>query len=489
MITRLHWLILRKWPGPFFGWLGTLMFLLLMQFLIRWLPELAGKGLPLSVIAELVVYNLAYMVVLAVPMSVLLATLMAFGQLAGSQAYTVIKSAGVSFTQLVWPVLIVGLLVTGSMVYFNNIILPEANFRARNLWRDIRTKQPGFELRPGLFYDGLKGYSILVQQRDSETNRISDVTIYEYGDDSREQTVIKAEHGQLVSEHEGRALRMVLYDGEIHRTRPPRLGSSDHRYERLNFDRHTLKLDLSDFVFERSDPSKGNRSDRTMRTTAMIDYVDSLQAELHRRHAEVRGVMYETLIAPLSDSARAPAGVETRDYATVPSVSEPSPADSIPSRYVALRDVSRSDQTAVLYAAQRTARSTRTTLSNLDRNVSWRSRRVKQYQVEIQKKFSIAIACLIFALIGAPLGLTIRRGSLGAVGAYALGIFLFYWVTLVQGEKLADRGLLPPWVGMWIANVIMTGVGMWLVTYVTLDLRATPPLRRRLWQWLTSTSD
>ncbi len=489
MISRLHWLILRKWPGPFFGWLGTLMFLLLMQFLIRWLPELAGKGLPLQVIAELIVYNLAYMVVLAVPMSVLLATLMAFGQLADSQAYTVIKSAGISFTQLAWPVLVVGLLVTGSMMYFNNIILPEANFRARTLWQDIRTKQPGFELRPGLFYDGLKGYSILVQERDAATNRISDVVIYEYGNDSREQTVIKADHGQLVSEHEGLALRMVLFDGEIHRTRPPRSGRSDPRYERLSFARHTLKLDLSDFVFQRSDPNSGARSDRTMRTTAMVRYVDSLQAELNAKHAEVRGLMYETLIAPLHDSTRTADEEAPRDYATVPSVSPPSPIDTIPSRYLALRGVSHADQTAVVYAAQRTARSTRTTLSNIDRTVSWRSRRVKQYQVEIQKKFSIAIACLIFALIGAPLGLTIRRGSLGAVGAYALGIFLFYWVTLVQGEKLADRGLLAPWVGMWIANVIMTGVGTWLVTYVTLDLRATPPLRHRLWQWITSTFD
>lgn len=489
MLTRLHWLILRKWPGPFVGWLGTLMFLLLMQFLIRWLPELAGKGLPLSVIIELIAYNLAYMVVLAVPMSVLLATLMAYGQLAGSQAYAVIKSAGISLTQLIWPTLIVGMLVTGSMLYFNNIILPEANFRARNLWQDIRTKQPGFELRPGLFYDGLEGYSILVQDRDPESNRLTDVTVYEYGDNAREQTVIKAERGRLVSEHGGAMVKLMLEDGEIHRTSLSRLSSSDARYERLAFDRHMLRLDLSDFVFQRSNPDKGSRSDRTMRTTAMIRYVDSLQTELDERTAELRTRMQETLIHPIQpDSSRDVSAPPSRDYTEMPMARSDTalPHAQAPVHYAALRGLDRSTQRSVVYAAQRSARQTRSEVGDLKRTIEWRSRRIQQYKVEIQKKFSIALACLIFTLIGAPLGLTIRRGSLGTVGGYALAIFLFYWVTLVQGEKLADRGLLEPWVGMWTANTVMTILGLWLVVYVTLDLRATPPLRHRLWKWLKS---
>jgi lipopolysaccharide export system permease protein len=102
--------------------------------------------------------------------------------------------------------------------------------------------------------------------------------------------------------------------------------------------------------------------------------------------------------------------------------------------------------------------------------------------VEIHKKYSIALACLIFVLIGAPLGLSIRRGGLGRAGALAIAVFLFYWVTLVQGEKLADRGFLTPWVGMWAANIAMTILGLWLMVYVSLDLRATSPLRTRLLQ-------
>ncbi len=105
--------------------------------------------------------------------------------------------------------------------------------------------------------------------------------------------------------------------------------------------------------------------------------------------------------------------------------------------------------------------------------------RADRYRVEIHKKYSIAVACLIFALIGVPLGLSMRRGGLGAVGATALGIFMFYWVTLVQGEKLADRGFLIPWVGMWAANLVMSLVGIALLLYVLLDVRARPLFRRK----------
>jgi len=482
MLRRLHWLVLRKLPGPFFGWLGTLMFLLLMQFLIRWLPELAGKGLPLFVIIELIAYNLAYMLVLAVPMSVLLASLMAYGQLAESQAYVVIKSAGVSLGQLIWPTLMVGLLVAGGMTYFNNVVLPEANFRARNLWVDVRSKRPGFELQPGVFYDGLEGYSILVQERPPNSNRLLDVTIYDYTEGRNRQAVIKAERGRLVAKNGGVTIELVLRNGEMHRVLPPAPGQRAPRYERLAFDRHTLRLDLSDFVFERNSRDGGARTDRTTPTPEMLRRVDSMQAKAQRHQAE----LYEVLHGLLSyDTTR------SRDYQGLPqSAYQTAGADTLkphPTKYVALRGMHSQEQRNVFYTAAQRAQSMKSDASDIERNVNWQLRRVNQYMVEVYKKYSIALACLIFTLIGAPLGLSIRRGSLGAVGGYSLAIFLFYWVTLVQGEKLADRGLLPPWLGMWIANAIMLVVGTWLVLYVVLDLRATPPLRKRLWDWMRST--
>jgi len=492
-MKRLHWIILQRLPGPFFGWLGTLMFLLLMQFLIRWLPEIAGKGIPIPVIIELIVYNLAYMLVLAVPMSVLLAALMAYGGLAESQYYAVIKSTGISFGQLVWPSLLVAVVIMGGMTYFNNVMLPEANHRARYLWQDIRSKRPGFELQAGVFYTGVDGYSILVRDRPAGTNTLKDVTIYDYTDGRRRQAVIKAERGRLQPDSTGTSLTLILQDGEMHRPLPPTARHQEPRYERMTFTRHTLRLDLSDFVFRRSTDDNRSRSDRTMRTTTMIQRVDSLRADVQEQEQTLRENVRRVL--QTEDLINPPEGLpEGRDIDPMPTPAQ-TPASAPPSgraaadttaptRYVALQGLSRENQQRAVRSAVQNARSFQSKIRNVKRTVSWKSKRITQYQVEIYKKFSIAVACLVFMFIGAPLGLSIRRGGLATIGGVALGIFMFYWVTLVQGEKLADRGLLPPWVGMWIANAVMILAGIWLVVYVVLDLRATPPLRRRLWNWM-----
>jgi lipopolysaccharide export system permease protein len=469
MLRRLHWLILRRLPGPFFGWLGILMFLLLMQFLIRWLPEIAGKGIPVLVIGELIVYNLAYMVTLAVPMSVLLASLMAFGDLAESKYYTVIKSTGISFGELVWPALLVSVAVGAGLLYFNTVLLPEANFRARQLWSDIRDKRPGFELQPGVFYDGVEDYSILVRERPAGTNRLRDVTIYDYTQGRDEQAVLKAERGRITSSAGGGRLTLTLFNGEMHRPLSPRSVQTRTRYEQLRFGRHVIHFDLSDAVFRRSSSDDLDRSTRTTPISGLLHMRDSLLTDLTHQYDTLHGRLTRTLRADsaATDTARA---VDSLNAAP----------------YLALAGLDASAQTQILPRAERTVRGLQSTIQSTARDVDWRGRRLRSYQVEIHKKFSIAVACLIFMIIGAPLGLALRRGGLATIGVVALGIFMFYWIALVQGEKLSERGFFPPWLGMWIANMVMSGAGLSLLVYVVLDLGATPPLRRRLWSWLTT---
>jgi len=479
MIRRLHWLVLRRLPGPFFGWLGILMFLLLMQFLIRWLPEIAGKGIPVLVIVELIVYNLAYMVVLAVPMSVLLAALMAFGDLAESKYYTVIKSTGISFGEIVWPALLASLLAAGGLLYFNNVLLPEANFRARQLWSDIRDKRPGFELQPGNFYDGLEDYSILVRDRPEGSNELVDVTIYDYTQGRQRQAVLKADRGRIRSRAGGARMTLVLQHGEMHRPLPPRGARSDTRYETLQFDRHVIHFDLSDAVFTRSTEENNERSTRTTPLSGLLQITDSLRTDLAREYQE----LYDTVAkAALPDSS----DVVPDSVAPPDSLQFAAPRrDSISTAYLAFAAHDGATRQRLVSRAAGTARSLQSDIQSLQRETDWKDERLRSYQVEIHKKFSIAVACLIFMVIGAPLGLALRRSGLATIGAIALGIFMFYWITLVQGEKLSERGFFPPWIGMWIANLIMSGVGLWMLLHVVLDLGATPPLRRRLWNWLT----
>ncbi len=474
-----HRQVLRMLPAPFFGWLGVLMFLLLMQFLIRFLPELVGKGLSFSVIVELIAYNLAYMLVLAVPMSSLIASLMAFGQLAESNRYLVIKGAGVSLPRLLWPVLVVGLMLTAGMWYFNNEVLPEANFRAKNLWQDIRRKRPAFQLQPGAFYDGINGYGILVQQipADSTSTRLVDVLIYDHQESPRKQSVIKAKSGLLEPSPDGSALSVVLEQGQLHQRQTTPAQDQPERYQRLAFERFRMRMDLSDFDFVRSDPSDGSRSDRTMRTKEMKYVVDSLSANIAFEKQELSGIVLNQRITVDSMHQINPERTELLPFPVEDSLQSLS-LQRHPR--IALAGLSPAQRREVYDIAQVYTRTTRTMLDDLTRTLSWEAERRSRFQVEIHKKNSIALACLIFMFIGAPLGLSLRRGGLGASGALAVGIFLFYWVTLVQGEKLADRGMLSPWVGMWIANLVMIVAGAWLLLYVALDLHTTPGLLKRL---------
>lgn len=458
-----HKMLLRLLPGPFFAWLLTLLFLLLMQFLIKYLPDLAGRGLPIWLVIELISYNVAYMVVLAVPMSALLATLMAFSRLAESRAYLVIKNSGVSFLQLLWPVLVAGGVLAIGMAHFNNVVLPESNFRARNLWQDVRNKRPDFELQPGIFYEGLNNYSILVRERAANTQVLHDILIHDYTR-GRSGATIKARTGRL--EPAGNAVDLILEHGEVHQLIRVATVGTKERYERLTFDQYRLRLDLSEFAFERSNPREGYRSDRTTRTSDMVHFVDSLDASISQHRAELRAMAWQLTRNGDASSPFKPAELDS----TPPPVLR-----------VALTGLSRTEGRRMYAHALEGARNSHAKINNLrrtiTREVSWANR----YRVEIHKKYSIALACLIFVLIGAPLGLTVRRGNGGAIGL-ALAIFLFYWVTLVQGEKLADRDFISPWIGMWFANICIVAVGVWLVFYLAIDLHATPPILKRLRQ-------
>ena len=456
----LHRNVLKSLPGPFLAAFGTLMFLLLMQFLINYLPELVGRGLPLRAIVELIAYSLAYMVVLAVPMSVLLATLLAFGRLAESRAYAVAKAAGVSLLRLAWPVLVLGAIVAGGMMYFNNVTLPEANHRMKALWRDIREKKPGFELEPGVFYDGIDGYAIRVGDAPAESNRLREVLIFDHTENG-ERATITAEHGALETLPGGAAVRLTLYSGEIHRlsrVRDPEHGRAE-RYERVGFDRHRLRLDLSDLSFERRDAEGTSRSDRTMRTSQMVQIVDSLETGVAHRLADLRAALER--LGDYGPERVKPDSTWRGDAAAPRAI---------------LSGFPEAAQAAAYDVAVQRMRLVRSEADAVGNAVQWERQRADRYRVEIYKKYSMAVACVIFVLVGIPLGLSIRRGGLGLAATLAVFIFLFYWVTLVQGEKLADRGLLEPWVGMWAANVLVGCLGLFLLLRETRDPAGRDPL-------------
>ena len=476
MLTRLHRRLLRSLPLPFAAAFLTLVFLLLMQFLFVYLKDLVGRGLPGGAVVELVAYSLAYMVTLAVPMAWLIALLAAFGRLGESRGYLVAKSAGVSLPRLAWPVVVVGLALTVGMGYFNNEMLPEANHRLGGLWRDISVSRPGFALTPGEFYTGVGGYAIRADAIPPDsTGLLVGVTVFETRSAGGGSAVLTARRARLQTQYGGERLTMLLEDGEVHRRRPD--GAAD-AYERVAFGRHRMAFDLSGLgEFERRAERDAGRTDRTMRSSDMLAVVDSLDALARARADTVRAVLARwgrsadevrrTDGEPvLSLRIRPAGGADSSDAAPTVGTNRPVLAG--------LDDPAR--DAAYDLASQR-VRAVRTAADAAASAGTWDRQRADRYRVEIYKKNSIALACLMFVFVGVPLGLAVSRVGVGVVATLAVGVFLFYWITLVQGEKLADRGLLPPWLGMWAANVIVGALGLYLVVRETRDPAWRDPVR------------
>ncbi|MFA6541839.1 MAG: LptF/LptG family permease [Bacteroidota bacterium] len=426
MKISLH--ILKAHIAPFFGSFFILMFLFVLQFIMKFMDQLVGKGLSGAVIAELMLLNLAWMVVLAVPMAVLVATLMAFGGMAATNEVTAMKAGGISLLRMMFPIAVASLLVTYIMVEFNNKVLPEANHRSKTLTMDIRRKKPTLTLIPGLFNQDMPGLSLLVRKTFEESNDLEGITIYNYSDPNK-STVITATHGKLSFSEDYGKLIMDLYNGEIHEidyTRPT-------AYRIIKFERQRLTTKAEGFDFERSSINSFTRGDRELSSGEMLYIVDSLTAissSIQKRIDDYTdGLQQKLLLGSLPPSS------PSKDF------------------WRNIEQYTSFNSQMMFY---------RNNIESEFSNLDYQQKQIRQYLVEIHKKYSIPVACFVFILVGAPLGVMARRGGFGIAASLSLGFFLIYWASLIGGEKLADREMIEPWVGMWMANVIIGLLGIFL---------------------------
>lgn len=422
---RLYRYIVRAHAGPFLFSFGTLMFVFLLQFLVKGLDQLVGKGLGAWVITELILLNLAWMVVLAVPMSVLVATLMAFGELSSTHEITAMKAAGISIYRMISPVMIAAIVVTLLLFEFDNQILPEANHRARVLRSDIERKKPTFGITPGLFTQTIPGYSILVKKTFEHSNDLEGITIYDFTRPNA-NTVVTATTGTLSFSPDYRKLIMDLRDGEIHE-----LDLSDYQqYRRIRFVKHRIVMNVEGYSFTRTEEKKITRGDRELSAGAMHIIADSLEGIVNQLCNRIRQGVDQQINQMLDTTVRP----------------EPFlPGDPLLRASTKIKMLESSVQNNTFI------------IDNSYRHT------IDSYWVEIYKKYSIPFACIVFVLVGVPLGIMARRGGFGVAAGLSLGFFVLYWVCLIGGEKLADRDLVSPMIGMWIGNVLIGILGIFLV--------------------------
>ncbi|QLH54941.1 MAG: hypothetical protein CH6_4419 [Candidatus Kapaibacterium sp.] len=423
------WYILRFHLGPFLFGTFLVVFLFLFQLLMRDLDKLVGKGLSFWVIVQLITLNLAWMVVLAIPMGVLFSTLMTFGNLSSTFEITAMKSGGASFYQLISPVVFISILLFGFLVWFNDRVLPDANHQAKILMFDINRKKPTFSLESGQFSTQIENYTILARKVDSLSNGLSGITIYDLSN-YRQTNTISADSGYVVFIPQIEKLRFQLFNGEVLQVQP----FEPRNYKKIYFKELVLLLEGKGFTLERTPEGVITRGDREMRIRDMQNIVDESR--------KVVEMSEKNIVRLFSTPTNVLQKIEGKTNLKEDELRE-----------LVNRDFSylESQITTELYR-----------LSDYES-------RARQYEVEIQKKYAIPFACILFALVGCPLGLISRRGNFGVSAAISLGFYIFYWACLIGGEKLADRGFISPFLSMWMGNIIVFLLGVILLFKVNYE--------------------
>jgi lipopolysaccharide export system permease protein len=415
--------ILRAHTGPFFFSVVLLMFIFLLQYLMKYLDQLTGKGLSAAIIIELITLNLAWMLVLAVPMAVLISTLMAFGGLASSNEITAMKASGVSLYRMITPVALAAAVICLLLFSFNNDVLPEANHRTKVLQTDISRKKPTLTLVPGMFIQLLQGHSILVRKTFEHSNDLEGVTIIDHSKPMLAAT-ITAHRGTISFSKDYKKLIMDLWDGEIHQINT----RFKNQYRIIRFQKHRIIMDAEGFNFQRTQETDTYRGDREMDIQMMLKQVKDIRK----------------LEAAAEARIEKRTGRHLEDILDVKSPIEPTEIYSAP-----------------LNGVHGDASMMQEVRSNLA-IVNGYEKDARRYLVEIHKKFSIPFACIVFVFIGAPLGIMARRGTFGVGASLSIGFFFVYWACLIGGEKLSDRLFIQPWLGMWIANIVLGLLGAYL---------------------------
>ncbi len=400
--------ILKEHFLPFLYALLIVIFLLFTNFLLRAVDRFLGKGLPIDIILEYLFLNTAWIIALAAPVAVLVATLMAFGRFSEDNEITALRSSGVSFTRILWPALTFSILVAVPLMTFNNTVLPHMNHNARMLARDIYRKRPDLNVEAGYFIDDLPQYSFIVKGKRGD--RYQDVHIYGK-DRTVTQTSIRAKEGSFQPLDD--AIMVTLYDGEIHEVEV----NNYQNYRRIIFDRHRITIPAEDLMLERRET--GSRTDREM----TLNMMDEKIAGYRKRTAAIEERIIKEFEFSFPDTP-IPASMEDlmtlvkkqQNIEKKETVSDPN------------RSISRSQDLINLSLRVRTDY----------QMIAGYERSINRYTVEIHKKFSLPSACIVFVLVGAPLGIMTRKGSFFTAIVFSFGFVLLYYLFLIGGEEMAD---------------------------------------------------
>lgn len=421
--------------------------ILVMQFLWKYVEDLVGKGLEWYVIVELLLYASASLVTMALPLAILLSSIMTFGNLGENYELVAMKSAGISLQRIMKPLIAFSILLSLVAFYFSNSIWPVANLKFKSLLYDINNTKPALEIKPSIFYDKIDNYVIRISSKSDDNEWLNDVVIYDHSETMGNNNVIKAEKARMSVTSDQRYMVLELFNGYQYDEQTGR----NHPLMRSEFEKHTIRLELTGFDMNKSDESIWKSHYQMMNVAQLNTAIDSLDSVIDNRvHTFSKGLNHRLLF--VSDTSSALDTVNADSALATP-----------------LTDLNLTQQVQVYSTATNLARANKTYTNSMKEELYNRQRNLNRHYIEWHRKFTLSVACLVLFFVGAPLGAIIRKGGLGMPVVVSVLFFLVWHITSITGEKLVKQSELEPIMGMWLATAMLTPIGIFLTYKATTD--------------------
>lgn len=439
-MKKLDKLIVKSYVGPLVLTFVIAVFVLLMQFIWKYVDDIAGKGLSVGIIAELMLDASATFVPMAMPIAVLFASIMTMGNFGEHYELVAIKSGGIPLWRAMMPMGLIVVILTVVAFMFADYVMPSAVLKYRTTLYDITRKKPALNIRPGEYYSEIEGFVIRVNEKDADGKTLHDITVYDHRGNSSQPDVVVAKHGTMQTTPDERYLIFTLYDGCSYSENDPNASSDSKPFTRIFFEKNEMTFDLSDFAFDKTDESIFQGGYQMMNTNQL----DSNIIRLKEQREESLNNQYANL------SNTMPHYKGKNDTAAVAVSTLFDSIDSKRLHRICNDAVSKSERC----------------LSDVrihNQVFTSQSEYINRHYIEWHRKWTLSIACIVLFLVGAPFGSIVRKGGLGVPLVASVLFFVMYYVIGMIAEKAVREGAIGT-VGMWISTFVMLPIGL-LLTY------------------------
>ncbi|MCK3682788.1 LptF/LptG family permease [Maribellus sp. YY47] len=464
-MKRLYLYIIKSFVGPFIMTFFIVLFVLLMQFLWKYVDDLVGKGLEFGVLAEMMFYAGFALLPLAFPLAMLLASIMTFGALGENYELVAMKSAGISLFRIMKPLIVIAVLVTLIAFYFSNNVLPKTNLRFQTLMFSVKQQRPELVLQSGVFTNEMDGYSIKVGRKDSKSKMLYDLLIYDHTGGKANESVTVADSGMLRITEDKRYMVLNLFNGVNYADDKSQAnkGKDNNGFRRDSFDEQTIRVKVRGFDFNRKDEDIFKNQYRmltikqlyAMEDTLSDDYYIQLSKYMEQINLNATLSQKMTNLVQRHDSLKVNLQVPV--------------ADSIFDFDAFFTGRDKWVQAEIAGSALQSARGVTQNVNMYESQLYNKKKWLNKYKMERHRKFSLSVAVLIFFFIGAPLGAIIRKGGLGMPVIVSILMFILYYIISMTGEKSAREDVWSMFGGMWFSSFIFLPMGIWLTYKAATD--------------------